>query len=151
METEARCSGIGWSSSTPKVRPDRASGILRNLPECGEKEGVSVQRAVANRRLGASGTRAVTRPTHLGPTTIGNHVIHRLIQTESLSGDSSEFSPSYPPVSELLNEVLGGPRPIRSGTRSYSVPGSFRLARSKEGACLPMNWRTLCSRQPGRQ
>jgi hypothetical protein len=79
-----------------------------------------MQRAVANRRLGASGTRAVTRPAHRGPTTIGNHVIHRLIQAGSLSGASSEFAPSYPPVSELLNEVLGGPgQSLDSETRNF--------------------------------
>jgi len=68
-----------------------------------------MQRAVTDKRLGASGGRAVVRPKHLGQTTIGNHVIRRLIQSGSVSGDLSEFSSSYPPMSELLNDVLGGP------------------------------------------
>jgi len=79
-----------------------------------------MQRAVAKRRLDVAGTRAVTRPAHSGPTAIGNRIIRRLIQAESLAGDSSEFSPAHPPVSDLLNEVVGSPgQSLDAETRSF--------------------------------
>jgi Domain of unknown function (DUF4157) len=68
-----------------------------------------MQRVVANQRLGGSGNRAVTRPAHPSSASLGNHLVHRLIQDGSQAGDSGEFAASYPPVSELVNDAVGGP------------------------------------------
>jgi len=68
-----------------------------------------MQRILANKKLGASGNRAVTRPAHPGPAGLGNQVVHRLIQGGSPVGESSEFAPSYPPMSELVNDAVGSP------------------------------------------
>src|SRR5215469_1789255 len=83
-------------------------------------EDVTMQRAVARKRLDASGTRSIKRPVRSGPTAAGNRIIHRWIQAESLAGDSSEFSPAHPPFSDLLKEVLGGPgQSLDAETRSF--------------------------------